>query len=110
LTLLKSLEKISNIFTYFADPIGKELLKFIETELDHNNHRNNQNDRKDIKNRSDRKLFKGKNLEKVILGDNLMWVNNKSRPKDLFTLLRNCLIYQLTQKCLLRTRAFLTKN
>jgi len=40
----------------------------------------------------------------------MMWKNNKNHPKDLYTLLRNCLIYQLTQNCLLRTRSFLAKN
>lgn len=40
----------------------------------------------------------------------MLWVNNKERPKDLYTLLRNCLMYQLTQNCLFRARPFLSRN
>lgn len=61
---------------------------------------------KDLK----RNLYKGQYLKKTISGENVMWVNTKSRPHDIYTLLRNCLVYKLVKKHKFYVRTFLSKD
>ena len=57
-----------------------------------------------------RLLFWGQYLKKTIVGENVIWVNTKSRPNDVATLLRMSLLYKLVIKSKLFVRQFLSRD
>ena len=57
-----------------------------------------------------RLLFWGQYLKKTIAGESVIWVNTKSRPNDVATLLRFSLLYKLVIKSKLFVRQFLSKD
>jgi len=57
-----------------------------------------------------RELFWGQYLKKIIVQEDVIWVNSKGRPNDVATLLRFCLLYKLVIKSKLYTRSFLNKD
>lgn len=55
-------------------------------------------------------MFGGQYLKKTIERQNIKWVNTKTRPNDIATLLRCAIIYQLVIKNHLFVRSFLSQD